>query len=117
MGQQADWLGGGAGGRKRQGDSLEPGLLSALATVLALVNFKSRFNKRQKNKDKNPKATTNNETIKEKLKSRTWDGPAVSPPPLGLPTAELDPDRRTDIAYIQLCGLAGRQRRIGGLRE
>lgn len=54
-------MGGGAGGRKRQGRGVEPGLLSApvtLATVLALVNFKSRFNKRQKNKDKNPKATT-----------------------------------------------------------
>lgn len=39
----------------------------------------------------------------------------MSPPPLGLPTAELDPDRRTDIAYIQLRELAGRQRR--GLGE
>lgn len=85
MGQQADWLGGGAGGRKRQGDSLEPGLLSALATVLALVNFKSRFNKRQKNKDKNPKATTNNETIKEKLKSRTWERARCVPSTTGTP--------------------------------
>lgn len=35
----------------------------------------------------------------------------MSSPLLGLPTAELDPDRRTDIAYIQLRELVGRQRR------
>lgn len=35
-----------------------------LATVLALVNFKSRFNKTDQN-DKNPKATTNKKTKKK----------------------------------------------------
>lgn len=46
-----------------------------LATVLALVNFKSRFNRRQNRMTKTQRQL---QTIKPKLKSQTWDGPLCS---------------------------------------
>lgn len=81
MGHRADWWGVGPGQEEARGwlgawTSVCPD--KPLATVLALVNFKSRFNRRQKKQNaKNPKATTNNKTKKEKLNHRLGTGCCV----------------------------------------
>lgn len=92
---------------------LPPWLLS-----LALVKFKSRVNRRQK-ETKRTKIQRQPQTTKPKRKIEITDVDTgrLCPHCPGRASPQLSStqtDRRTDIAYIQLRGLAGRRRRALG---